>query len=47
MPKIDQFRHTEWSSHCRWCNEKFAHIIELLAHVDERHLTTTVALPAA
>jgi hypothetical protein len=46
-PKIDDSVRPEWPSHCVWCNSEFAHIIELLAHVDELHLTTTGAPPAA
>jgi hypothetical protein len=46
-PKTYQERRPEWSSHCAWCNEEFDHIIELLAHADERHVTASEAPPAA
>jgi hypothetical protein len=32
---------------CAWCHDEFPHIVELLAHVDERHLPTALAPRAA
>ena len=42
QPSVESKR-PEGPLDCAWCKAEFVHIVELLAHVDERHLAAPVA----
>ena len=47
MPNTEYERRVKSPLDCAWCKVEFAHIVELLAHVEERHLAISVARVAA
>jgi hypothetical protein len=46
-PNAESKRGAKSPLDCAWCKVEFVHIVELLAHVDERHLAVAAASTAA